>query len=48
MNIDVSSPKDTSKKGLGLIVIQWEKNTKITGAVKSFSNPQVAWTGSEG
>lgn len=39
MNIDVTSLKDTSKKVLGLIVIQWERNTKITGAVKSFSNP---------
>lgn len=38
MNVDVTSPKHTNKKGLGLIVTQWEKNTKITGAVKSFSN----------
>jgi len=39
MNIDASSPKDTNKKGLGLLVIQWERNTRVTSAVKRFSNP---------
>lgn len=37
INIDVTSPKDTNKKGLGFTVKQWERNTKITRAVKSFS-----------
>lgn len=37
INIDVTSPKDTNKKGLGFTVIQWERNSKITRAVKSFS-----------
>lgn len=38
MNIDITSPKHTNKKGLGLTVIQWKINNKITGTLKSFSN----------
>lgn len=48
INIDITSPKDTNKKGLGLTVIQWKRNNKIIGALKSFSNTQVAQTGVEG
>lgn len=36
VNIDVTSPKNTNKKGLGLIVIQWERKTTIIGSVKIF------------
>lgn len=39
MKIDTTSPKDTNKKGLGLTVIQWKRNNKIIGALKSSSNP---------
>lgn len=38
-NIGITNPKDTNKKELGLIVIQWKINNKITGTRKSFSNP---------
>lgn len=36
-NIGITSPKDTNKKGLGLIVIQWKINNKITGTLKKAS-----------
>lgn len=38
-NTGITSSKDTNKKGLGQIVIQWKINNKIIVTLKSFSNP---------
>lgn len=39
IDIDITSPTDTNKKGLELTVIQWKRNNKIIGVLKSLSNP---------